>query len=450
MKEKIVYIFWAIVFLLVGIGSLAGYFDLIHSSLHDLFVVYMVASGGFIISYLLVGIRKWGWLLPALVLAGMAVDISPEFNALLHVQPNGVPIMASIAVWFIIGYLINRKHWWLLIPAYILILAAVETAINTSIPSSFLHGASKSTFLVAYSSGAGIMFLLSVPFFVVYFMSKKSWWSLIPAVGLTGIGMVVALQALQPDRDNSLVGIYTGSLLLVFAAIFGVLWLRRKVQPTSWALYPAVGLCALAILSFTLGNGWNTLTDPGKAIFFAVVSAISFVGYFIHGLRKWGWLFPALFCAALAITMWMSINQLDDSPWMDVPILLSVALPFYVGFAIYHKHRGLLIPAVIISVVAAITLISDTRYEEVGVFAIFALPFFVVYVLSKKSWWAFIPAGIFASFALMLLLDTLIPHEEYPSLPFVMSWDSLIWVLFLGVAVTFGVLWLRRKTQPTD
>jgi hypothetical protein len=79
----------------------------------------------------------------------------------------------------------------------------------------------------------------------------------------------------------------------------------------------------------------------------------------------------------------------------------------------------------------------------------FALPFFVVYFLSKKSWWAIIPAGVFATIGWVSLLNVLVPREEYARLPNTMSWGVYTWVLFLGFAATFGVSWLRHKTEAT-
>jgi hypothetical protein len=68
----------------------------------------------------------------------------------------------------------------------------------------------------------------------------------------------------------------------------------------------------------------------------------------------------------------------------------------------------------------------------------------------KKNWWAIIPGGFFASIWLIIVLETLIPQEHYPVLPHTLHWGVYSWVLFLGLAVMFGVLWLLRKTQPTD
>ena len=131
MKEKIIYIFWGVVFLLAGVGLLTGYIDFLEIPDQTWFIVEIVLSAAFIVTYFLDGTKKWGWLLPAFVFAGMAVDLSAELYHTFQSQPNGVPIMITIAMWFLIGFLIDRKRWGLLIPAYVLIIAAVETAINT-------------------------------------------------------------------------------------------------------------------------------------------------------------------------------------------------------------------------------------------------------------------------------------------------------------------------------
>jgi len=79
-----------------------------------------------------------------------------------------------------------------------------------------------------------------------------------------------------------------------------------------------------------------------------------------------------------------------------------------------------------------------------------AATFLVYAILSKKNWWAIIPGGIFASIGLVAALDILVPHEAHPSLPGMLTWGFYTWVLFLGLAATFGILWLLRKTLPTS
>ena len=165
------------------------------------------------------------------------------------------------------------------------------------------------------------MFLLALPFFVVYFVSKKSWWALIPAGSLTSIGLALLLQFLYSNRQNNSVGIFAGVLLMGLSATGALLWLRRKTQPNAWAIYPSIGLFALAILIYIFGSGWTTLSDQAKAIFFAIASGGCFVGYIVHGLRKWGWLFPALICASFAVIMWMSINDQEDSAMIVIPLI---------------------------------------------------------------------------------------------------------------------------------
>ncbi len=131
MKEKIIYIFWGVVFLLTGVGLLTGYIDFQQLPDRTIFFIEIVASVAFVVTYFLVGTKKWGWLLPAFVLVGMAVDFSTELYHTFLSQINGVPIMIAVALWFLTGFLIDRRRWGLLIPAYILVIAAVETEINT-------------------------------------------------------------------------------------------------------------------------------------------------------------------------------------------------------------------------------------------------------------------------------------------------------------------------------
>ncbi len=80
---------------------------------------------------------------------------------------------------------------------------------------------------------------------------------------------------------------------------------------------------------------------------------------------------------------------------------------------------------------------------------LFAATFLVFAALSKNHWWAVIPGGIFASLGLVATLEILVPHEAYPALPGTLTWGFYNWVLFLGLATTFGILWLLRKTLPT-
>ena len=155
MKLKIIYIIWGIVFLLAGVALLFGIMDLKQLSLQDKVLYLSGIALAFIITYFVDGMKKWGWLLPSFVCAGLAVDLASELNHTFQSQPNGVPIMIGIALWFLIGFLIDRKHWGLLVPAYILVIASVETIVNTLVVPSILHGEKNVSFLLAFSSLGG-------------------------------------------------------------------------------------------------------------------------------------------------------------------------------------------------------------------------------------------------------------------------------------------------------
>ncbi|MFZ0534582.1 MAG: hypothetical protein WAM09_15500 [Anaerolineales bacterium] len=243
------------------------------------------------------------------------------------------------------------------------------------------------------------------------------------------------------------------------------------------------------------------ITSQGWGIIFAVTSAAFFLSYFLSGIRNWGWLFPALIFATLALTISMILGN-PDSSIMAVPILLSIGIPFYIGYLLNRKHWELLIPAWILTVVAVTPILSESINSDLvgalflfatalpflvvylvnrqrkwalitgivlGFIAIFpllgsflqgdiqgpvvmflfALLFLIIYIVSKKQWWVLIPSGVFASIGLVALLDTLLPNHDY-FLIGDLQFGVYTGVLFLGFAITFGILWLLRASQPTN
>ena len=95
-------------------------------------------------------------------------------------------------------------------------------------------------------------------------------------------------------------------------------------------------------------------------------------------------------------------------------------------------------------------LISQSEVTGLTFMLLLAATFLFFAFLSKKHWWAIIPTGTFASIGLVIALENLIPHEEYPQIQGMLTWGYYTWVLFLGLAATFGVLWLLRKILPTS
>jgi lipid-A-disaccharide synthase-like uncharacterized protein len=276
--------------------------------------------------------------------------------------------------------------------------------------------------------------------------------------------------------------------------------MKGKIVRIFWG----IALIALGALSLADKLGYVNLeliTNQMWTIAFAVTSAAFFLSYILSGVKQWGWLFPALIFAALALTIKMTDGN-PDGPIIAIPILLSIAIPFYVGYLMNHRHWGLLIPAWVLTVVAVIPALTEridsnliaalflyaialpflvaylvNRQRQwafitaavmafigslplidyfihgdiqgfIGMF-LFSLPFLVTYFVSKKNWWAVIPAGGFISIGIVALLDSLLPNHAYiPMGDYQIGiYTSLI---FLGFAITFLVLWLMRSSHPTD
>ena len=261
-----------------------------------------------------------------------------------------------------------------------------------------------------------------------------------------------------------------------------------------WGLVLVVvgGLYLLNVLGYiTIDRNSPQLWIP----VFGAFSLLFFATYFIQGVAHWGWLFPALIFGALSLLL-AQVAAGADNAAMSAPVLAAVGIPFLVAFALEPRKRqwalipascmtvltlivtvvdrvpgevigglvlfsiGLpflvvylvnrsrwwaLIPALILIVLGAVTLLSSQAPEFMGALVLFgiALPFFVIYIQSAKHWWALMTAGILTSLALIALITAVSEVAAEQG-------GVLGGVLFLGIAITFLVLWLRRASHPTD
>jgi hypothetical protein len=134
-------------------------------------------------------------------------------------------------------------------------------------------------------------------------------------------------------------------------------------------------------------------------------------------------------------------------------IMFLLALLFSVMAAWSRKNQWAILPAgFFASLGLALTLdMLNPESDAIGLGFMFLLAatFLFFAILSKKNWWAILPAGLFASIGLVVVLDTRIPYEDYPRIHGLLIWGFYTWALFLGLATTFGILWLLRKTLPT-
>ena len=134
-------------------------------------------------------------------------------------------------------------------------------------------------------------------------------------------------------------------------------------------------------------------------------------------------------------------------------IMFEFALCFSVIAAWSRKNRWAMLPAGLFATIGLVAGLNNLIPESDATGLVFMLLLAATFIafasLSKKNWWAIIPGGIFASIGLVAALDILVPHEAYPPLKGMLSWGFYTWALFLGLAATFGVLWLLHKTLPT-
>ena len=144
-------------------------------------------------------------------------------------------------------------------------------------------------------------------------------------------------------------------------------------------------------------RGWALLLIVGGALLLGVQ-----LGW-LSGIGDWLW--ALLFCAAGAVFVLAFLN--DTANWwalIPASALMGISLVFLTG-------------------------------ENGGAYFLgtLGLGFAAVYLTGQDRWWAVIPGGTLLTLALVALVDVVAPRM-----------DSA-WLFFLGIAATFGVLYMLPR-----
>ena len=281
MKSRYITIFWGLVMIAAGAVFLLdaqGVIDLNLVSVPVVALIFGALSVFFFLTYFVQGIQNWGWLFPASVLAGIAVVIGLDGTALGN-SLSGAPVLAGIALPFIVVFLLDaKKNWWALIPAWVL---------------------SAITFVVLFENrmgddlvGAFILFSIALPFLVVFFLNtQKNWWAIIPACAMGAIALAVLLERyLGDDLMSALV-------LFGIAVPFLIVYLLDRTR--QWALIPFAAMSVIGLIPLMIGFFSDDMI--GFVVMFLFAAAF-FVVYFWSKTNWWA-LIPAGVFTSIGLTV---------------------------------------------------------------------------------------------------------------------------------------------------
>jgi len=316
MKGKVSSVFWGVLFILAGAALLADRLGWINFSLFSTNTwVYLFAGAGivFLLAYFLSGFRNWGLLFPALIFGAISLTVWMSDRGWTG-SFLGMPVLLSVAIPFYVGFLLDRKAWGLLIPAWVLTVLAFITLTADSAQGTLI--------------GAVFLFAVAVPFLVVYLLNRTRWWALIPAWTMFILGTITLLA----DHVN---GNLIGALFMYGVGLpFLVVYLSDRTR--RWALIPAIALAVLGtipLLESVVGGDWMGV------VVMALFSAAFFLVYFRWNEQWWA-LIPAGIFASIAVVVFLGILLPEDRPFVQGVLTGTLLLGFGLTFGALWLLRG--------------------------------------------------------------------------------------------------------------
>ncbi len=144
----------------------------------------------------------------------------------------GAAVLSTGGFLFSRIYVNNQKQIWALLIAFGFFASAVAA----------ISGA---------MAGAYFLAVLGAGFALSYFRNKNHWWAIIPAGVLASLAIIVGIGEKLPFLDAFIPPIlFTG-----IAATFAFLYYLPE-GGKRWAIYPAIGAIATAIISSSFSGTW--------------------------------------------------------------------------------------------------------------------------------------------------------------------------------------------------
>ena len=240
-------------------------------------------------------------------------------------------------------FLIDRSDWVLLIPPYILLVAA-------GISSLAMLGYADGDYFASF-----VLFMIGLPFLVVFLQDRTKWWALIPAYVLFVNSVIIAVEEFGLIDDSWIATVILGSISLPFLVVF----LRKRSQ--WWALIPFYILAALALMIPLIEIG--VLGDAWVATFVLSAVALPFLVVFFRDRTNWWALIPSYVLLAIGLM----VGLIDARVLVDLVIpayvMLSIAVPFFLVYFVNREQRWALIPGFIMGVMGLAFLVSTELFQ---------------------------------------------------------------------------------------
>jgi hypothetical protein len=282
MKPNIARFVFSLVLILAGGVLLATNLGYIQASTPLLWGAFF---GGlsvlFFLTYFLNGLRSWWWLFPAMILGSVGITIG--LGSIGQAGAGvGTLILASIALPFFAAFAADtRNNWWALIPGTLMGVISVIPLIENRVVGEVI--------------GSMVLFSLAVPFLVIFLTNTERRWALIPALVLGCVGLIPLMTVFANERilPVMIMGLFAAAFLAVFVA----------VRSAWWALIPAGIFASIGAGVFaSVPNGAEAVGSMVAGIMFLGWAATFFILWLLRGSRPTAWaVYPALGCAAVAV-----------------------------------------------------------------------------------------------------------------------------------------------------